>query len=488
MKTKFWFTGTLVLALGGIGCGNAPNVEEVADTTAEASAEMVRAASASARVMAEMSSLESMGSAATLLQESFRAVPLLGNTEPCTGPDCASSSMTINPVPTDPVEADAQAALLEKYLRERIFTKANVEGTEGDSTIFRITGEDACTTGSAAPEPECVQTVDKLELRIRATRAEKQGLDLGFLIGPNRDEPLVLRFAKDSVAVVVDLGEAKDTVKFLEPTASLELPRVMVGKVELRLTKNGEKDVTFSTSILDAIRMEADSEDGTRTFSTAKANPLTHMRMDAVARRLSFDLHLGTTEFSGPYGGSSPLAGKKQVVSLSGMSFAFSAEEGQEDFVIAHVGLGKAQSYVSLDGTKLFTADLNELSGRHFDLNLSRGADGLPLVRVLPEFNLVTKFFMQPLAEDPMADVPAFYENNTYRVRLTGGGSPSFRPVAANTSTGFPGGLQVLSGELTLEGDGSTVAVPTGKCLVGKEQPAGGSHPLLGHFETRDCQ
>jgi hypothetical protein len=87
-----------------------------------------------------------------------------------------------------------------------------------------------------------------------------------------------------------------------------------------------------------------------------------------------------------------------------------------------------------------------------------------------------------------MAEVPSFYEDQTYRVRLSGGGSPSLRPVEANTATGFPGGLQVVSGELSLQGKDAAVTVPAGKCLVGKEVAAEGSHPLLGHFESRDCQ
>ncbi|HEX8702581.1 MAG TPA: hypothetical protein VF815_27355, partial [Myxococcaceae bacterium] len=205
-------------------------------------------------------------------------------------------------------------------------------------------------------------------------------------------------------------------------------------------------------------------------------------------KKVSFELNLGTTEYKGPYGGTSPLASKQVVYSLSGLSFAFNAEESQEDFVIAHVGLGNAQSYMSVDGTKVFTADLNPLSNRHFDLNLSKGADGLPLVRVLPEFDLATKFFLAPLKADPMAEVPSFYEDQSYRVRLSGGNAPSIRPVEANTATGFPGGIQVVSGELKLEGGSSSVSVSAGKCLVGKEIAEQGSHPLLGHFESRDCQ
>lgn len=488
MKTKFWLTGTLMLAFGGVGCSDAPDVKEVSDTTAARTADMIRAASASARVMGEMSSLESMGSTAAILQKTFGAVPLMGSPSTCTDPEGCESGMPSNPVQVDPAAAEAQAALVEKYLRERIFTEANVEGTEGDSLFFRIQGEDACTVGETPADASCVKAVDQLQLRIRATRADKDGLDLGFQFGPNHDEPLSLSFAEKSMAVAMDLGEAKDTVIFLAPEAAAQLPRVMAGKVELRLTENGPQDLTFSTGILDGIRIEVDEDGATHAFSTAKTNPLSELRMDASAKRLSFALNLGTTEYKGPYGGTSALASQQVVYSLSGLSFEFNAEEAQNDFVIAHVGLGDAQSYMSLNGTKVITADLNALSGRHFDLNLSKGADGLPLIRVLPEFDLAAKFFMAPLKADPMAQVPSFYEDQSYRVRLSGGSAPSLRPVDANTAKGFPGGLQVVSGELLLQGKDATVTVPAGKCLVGKETAAENSHPLLGYFAATDCQ
>jgi hypothetical protein len=60
--------------------------------------------------------------------------------------------------------------------------------------------------------------------------------------------------------------------------------------------------------------------------------------------------------------------------------------------------------------------------------------------------------------------------------------------VEANSTTGFPGGLQVVSGELSLSGKDTTVTVPAGKCLVSKDSVAEGDHPLLGYFEARDCQ
>jgi hypothetical protein len=298
MKTKFWLTGTMMMALCGIGCSNPPEAKEVAETTATRTSDMVRAASASARVMGEMSSFKSLGSAVDILSGSFAKVPITGSPSTCTDPNgCSSTSVPINIVPTDPTAVDAETALLEKMLRERIFTEANVESTEGDSTIFRINGDDVCTTGDAAPNADCVKAVDQLELRIRATNTGKDGLDLGFQLGAKRDEPLVLSFGKDTVAVIVDLAESKDAVVALAPEAVAELPRVMVGKVELRLTKNGEQDLTFSTGILNAIQIEVDADGATHSFTTAKVSPLSSLRMDAASKRASFELNLGTTEY-----------------------------------------------------------------------------------------------------------------------------------------------------------------------------------------------
>ncbi|HEX8700756.1 MAG TPA: hypothetical protein VF815_18060, partial [Myxococcaceae bacterium] len=272
MKNKFWLTGSLVVALGGVGCSDdPPSAKEVSDATATRTGEMVRAASASARAMGEMSSFESLNSALSVLQGSFAKVPVTGS--PATDPDGEDSPLPANPVPVDPAAADAQAALLEKYLRERIFTEANVEGTEDDATIFRLKGDDVCTTGSAPVEPECVEAVDKMELRIRATHTDNDGIDLGFLIGPDRAEPMVLSFGKKTMAVQVDLGDTKDAVKFLAPASAQQLPRVMVGRVELRLTENGAQDVTFSTGILNAIQIEVDEDGVTHAFSTARSSP-----------------------------------------------------------------------------------------------------------------------------------------------------------------------------------------------------------------------
>jgi hypothetical protein len=484
MNMKFWVTGTVALALGAVGCQPAaPEPEDVAQVTAKRSGDLVRNVGSSMRTLSNLSALKTLTDVAS-------SVGGFGNA----GGGLQGMSITRMaeeaplPVPSvpDEVTSQAQAALVEKYLRERIFIEANVEETKGSSTTFRITGEDLCTDGSAPAAPECVAEVDKYELRIRATNKGDDGLDLELLFGPNRAEPLSLSFTDVRVGMIVDLGGVKDTVKYLNPET--ELPRVMVGRVELALTSKGPQDVELQTSILDALSVEWDTAAGAYAFSTAKVSPLSETRVwqQDGANWARVALNLGTTEIRTPYSGTkAEFSGEQYVASLSGLSYAMEGQEGSEALTLTHLGLGEAQSSLVLGNHKLATADLNALSGRHFDLNVAKGTDGLAVLSVRPEFDLSVFTDMEPVYEYAEGEQPIDDFRKNFQVRLSGGDAPSVRPVPANTSTGFPGGLQVVSGELSVAVNDSRVTVPASKCLV-KESTTSESTTGVG-FEARDC-
>jgi hypothetical protein len=226
---------------------------------------------------------------------------------------------------------------------------------------------------------------------------------------------------------------------------------------------------------------------GTYAFSTAKASPLTETKVwqKDGANWARVALNLGTTELRLPYSGpKAAFAGKPYVASLSGLSYSMEGQEGSEALTLAHLGLGQAQSYVALGEHKLATVDLNALSGRHFDLRVEKGADGLAVLRVQPEFDLSVFTDMGPVYEYAAGEEPRDHRTN-FHVRLSGG-APSVRPVAANTATGFPGGLQVVSGELSMAVNDARVTVPASKCLV-KESTTTESPTGVG-FAARDCQ
>jgi hypothetical protein len=485
MKMKFWVTGTVALALGAVGCQPpAPEPEDVAEVSAKRSGDLVRNLGSSLRTLSNLSALETLTDVAS-------SVGVFGDV----GGGLQSMSITRLaeeaplPLPGAPDEAtsQAQAALVEKYLRERIFIEANVEETKGSSTTFRITGEDLCSDGSTPAAPECVAAVDKYELRIRATNKGNDALELELLFGPDRARPLSLSFTDVRVGMIVDLGGVKATVNHLSPEA--QLPRVMVGRVELALTSRGPRDVEFQTSILDALSVEWDTAAGAYAFSTEKVSPLSETKVwqKDGANWARVALNLGTTEVRTPYSGTkAEFSGKQYVASLSGLSYEMEGQEGSEALTLAHLGLGQAQSSLTLGDHKLATVDLNPLSGRHFDLHVARGADGLAVLSVQPELDLSVVTDMEPVYEYEEGEEPISDFKKNFNVRLSGGTAPSVRPVPANTSTGFPGGLQVVSGELSVAVNDSRVSVPATRCLV-KESATSESTTGVG-FEARDCQ
>ncbi|HEX5748232.1 MAG TPA: hypothetical protein VFZ09_18480 [Archangium sp.] len=486
MKMKFWVTGTVALALGAVGCQPPdPEPEEVAEVTARRSGDLVRNMGTSMRTLSNFSALE-------MLTEVASSVGGLGNMSGGVQGMSITGMAEEAPLPVpgvpDETTSQAQAALVEKYLRERIFIEANVEETKGSSTTFRITGEDLCSDGSTPADPACVAEVDRYELRIRATNKGDKGLDLELLFGPNRAEPLSLSFSDVRVGMIVDLGGVKDTVTLLSPET--KLPRVMVGRVELALTSRGPRDVELQTSILDVLSLEWDAAAGAYAFSTAKASPLfeTKVWQKDGANQARMALNLGTTEIRAPYSGAkAEFAGKPYVFSLSGLSYEMEAQEGSEALTVAHLGLGEAQSYLALGEHTLTTVDLNALSGRHFDLHVEKGADGLAVLSVRPEFDLSVFTDMGPLSAEADGGASSGGSGQSFHVRLSGGEAPSVRSVPANTSTGFPGGLQVVSGELSVAVNESRVTVPATKCLVRERTTT--TEPTTGvGFAARDCQ
>ncbi len=476
----------MVFSLAAVGCSGGPSPKEVSEASATAAEQTAKGLGGTARSFANSAALKSVLENLGSLQGSFSGVPVSGSggsvqQQPLTAPEQA--------------DLDRQVAELRKFLEEKVFTQDNVESSGGGSTMFLIKGAPVCKFGDLPALPACTDAVDKLQLRIRATSVAPKGLDLTFLFGAAKHEPLTLRLRPDSLTFSLELAQAKlaladaGSLFGLPPT----LPRVLEGQVELKLQKNGEEDFTSTLSVVKAVHVEDDRDNGTFAFQTAATAVLWQLHVEGLAHRIGFELNLGPTRVSRPYKGEvsrSGLAGKVLTYDLSGASFAFSAQDGDDNFVVAHVGFGDAQSTVQLDNTVLFTSDLNSLSQRHFDLNLSRDADGQPVVRVLPEVDVVTGFFLQALKVDSDVSVPSYYENETYRVRLTGGGAPAVKPLKADAASGFPGGLKVIAGTLSFETSRPNVApvvVPAGSCLVERKDPAVDAHPLLGKLEARAC-
>ncbi|MBI3181780.1 MAG: hypothetical protein HYZ28_06520 [Myxococcales bacterium] len=487
------WSAVVLLGVGAVACERPPAPEEIAARTASKASELIRGANEAAQSANGASSLSSVTAAVNAMRGSFDSVPVSGEARCPPGATCAT--VEARP-PTAPAQQEVESATekMARFLGERVFTKENVESTEPGGAVFRLEGTDLCTNGEQVPTPECIEEVDRLEVRVRAVTGPGEAVDLYLWIGPDRRQPLVLKIREGSLSAAVDLAELKAVLELAQAGGSSAALPVMSGQLELLLERHGEGDYGLGLSVLKEISIVATDEVGaTRSFITAAKTPVWAFRIEGPRRRITFDLDLGVTQYTFPYApdvSAFGRAGQQMTLHLSGLSFAFSAEEGQRDFVVAHLGLGEAQSYLTLDKHTLFTADLNRLSGRHFDVSMEAGADGLPAIRVLPELDLSAGFFLRPLMVDPDAYVPSFYEDERYRLRLSGGSAPAVKPLRPAPEKGFPGGLEVLSGELRLETDRAgvpPVVVKQGQCLLDRSSIDPSAHPLLGHFEVRAC-
>ncbi len=467
--------GALAVTLLGSACGGPPSVEDVADTTAQAASALIVEGAGATRTANKVSSLHAMSGALR------------------TGLD--SDAVATSTAAIAEGDAQAQADRAARYLRERIFTQENLEETRGDTLVFRITGEDVCTDGTAPADPACVSAFDEYVVRLTARKVSGE-IQLGIELGEDRAAPLLLRFTRTSVALDVNLGESKKAYQYLysktNPGASPELPEVLEGVVSIMAAKNGEEDFTLSTSVKQAVRVEARDGNGQRiAFSTEARDPA--LSLNIVGRdknEVTFDLDLGRTDVTLPYedGNGVAVAGSSYTFRLGGATLSLFAKQGQNELSIANVSLGGETTSLMVDGQPLLTVDLNANSNRRLDLSIVPEGSDSAAFRVNPSFELRLGYNLARLAQDGHT-VDASELNETYTFALTGN-VPGILPIPANDLTGFAGGLKVLDGTLTLTSDkapDATVTVNASQCLL-SQPPAEGSHPLLGGFSAGACE
>lgn len=367
-----------------------------------------------------------------------------------------------------------------RFLAERVFTAANYEG----DGVYRLRGADFCPEDfEGQPDAECVEQFDAAELRVRATLAG-DGLDVTLLVGPERAEPLTIELRKQSIALVVDLAEAKAALRHLAKVTGedLQLPSVMEGRIAVSLTVNGPKDVTLAAAIRSTVRVEAKLEDGADVkFSTAKKDPLWSVRAQAIQRRLTLDVDVGVTTLSIPwrYVGAEGTGSGQLEVDWKGWSASVVLEEGQSSLRLTNLGIGDGRSTISLDGEELLSLELNPSSGRRFALEIDGVPGELPMFSIDPEFDLIVGVHLAPLAArgEP---VESYLMDETYRITFNGT-SPTAQPV--------PDALRIHSGTLTISSTAASapVVVTAGQCLIGADAVTSGEHPLLGHLAAVDC-
>lgn len=368
-------------------------------------------------------------------------------------PQSRSSSVRVPAV----TSLDSTVDSLKKRVN-RVFVESNIVDRSGGALTFQVRGVDLCANDNGAIDPPCADAIDRQRLAIKAYG----DLDLALLVGPNKDEALVLEVRKGvSLAVVVDLEKAMaaaNSFQAAQAGMSITYNVKARGKVEARLTKHGKGDFTASTAVLVPVTWDMTGNDGvTRTANIAARNPVASFRLEAPAKRATLQYGLGEVRYSGilrDLFGSEPTTRPLDVF-LSGAGLTFVFEDGKAPR-LEGVGLGSTTSTVKSGNEVLFSADFNKDHGRAVAATWEQTARGFKL-NFTPGLQLNARVNLASLAS-PTYRVAPEHQNATYSASfLAPGKSPSVEFFTNRSSSGSSF-ARILEGELMFSVDDSRVA------------------------------
>lgn len=480
--------GAICAALGLTACGEA-SPEEVRDRTAPIVSRVVK------EVQGALSAAEQMSEVKQLLETLEILAPGLADDTLKADWDSGMSD-------------DDLAAEINETLARYVLTEANVESASPDSVTFLLRGAQVCqgvtVTECSAPlggEPqcttshetsqECIEAVDRLELRIKATLVGSEGVDLGFGIGGS-PTVITLRLRPDEVTVEVSLagaGVAAERVAQLTGE-QIDLPETMKGVLSASLKIHAPGDISLQSAVKQAVQVETTVDQGAFQLRMAARDPVVSLRLRQSPPSVTLDVDWGALELACPARQVWEQASGTVALALQGLSASL-ASDGSGGLAIKGVSLGSGTSRLMLSNTSLVTSlvevDLNPSDGRKLDLALAPWQDGLPRCEVSPLLDLRVKINLAPIEAYLDEPLEPWARNEVFVARLAAAtGNPAVAPVRSTAT--FDGGLKVLSGRLTLQSQvqPATITVPQGSCLVWHDADAG-SHPLLGHFDSGPC-
>jgi hypothetical protein len=394
---------------------------------------------------------------------------------------------------TQEEQFDDTARDLETLLRDRLLVASNIESKTDSEVTYLLKADPTCrplpSSGSTDLDPDCARDLPKLQVRL-VTVTDGDGIRMTVQVGPARDELSAFVIHSDLLAWEVGFARGLKAVEFINMTLDpgAEQKRYpftkLEGRIKVALQKLAPKKVKGSLGILEPVVVESD--DPGVSFTSAKSDPLLALTGDGETRTATLDWALGQTDVLAawdPQGAN--LRNKDLHVSIGGSYGRGTVTDGKKE--IALEGYGVGASFVAVRGTHIFDLDFNPRDGRKMDVLVTAPGD-VPRFAVTPKFDLSLAFNLGAIAAELKDPPPAPLVHETYTVVLDGA-VPAVIEVARQTPT-FPGGIRVVAGTLTVATNGTpatTVVVPAGKCLTGKDPLPMGAHEILGRLDVVSC-
>jgi hypothetical protein len=395
---------------------------------------------------------------------------------------------------------DSAASDIEDFFKTRLFVQANVESSTSSSITYLLKPDPTCRplpSEIAEGETdrvglECAGDLAKLQVRIVVT-SDGDGYRFQILLGPDKHELSVIIIHSDELAWEADLNKARLATQFAnmaldsEEGDGDEFPFAMLkGRIKVALKKLGEKKVSLSWSVLEAIEIQ---DMDRRSFAMAPASPVFTMTGDGVAKTLALQLAIPQTDVRMPWDPKEIDAPNSDLhISIGGLHGMSTLSETAEE--LAFQGLGVGASFVEVRNIKIFELGFNAANGHKMDLKIKPIAGDQARFEITPKLDLSLAFALQMVAAEFNADdqPEPWMLGQTLSVLMAGGSRVVAETVQESET--FEGGVKMVEGSLTLStsaDSNATVTVPMGQCLTENPMPAEASHELLGELMSAAC-
>jgi hypothetical protein len=393
--------------------------------------------------------------------------------------------------------------------------------------------------------PECADVLADVPIRIQVVSYSEGDLDIDLLFGTAKLAPLHMQLYGDLVSLEIDLAVTKAVAElfitaFGEDVGEAELPTVFTGKIRAELVRNSAQKYTMSYSILNPVQVGMTMDGDEFSFSLGTGNM--SVSADGTAQSISWDMNMGNMNLVVPYQtfvnawyedddsdddfeeewpGEDPeepavpadditdeeipqVSGTMELT-IAGYTGSATFAADSESVALTGLGLGNGPTQLKVNGTTVFSMDLNPDHGRAFDLTFTMDGDDLTM-KISPLFDLALNMHFTAIADD-LDEIPSFLLDETLSILFDGAPEPTLLTTGGEDDEGT---LMVAAGELTLASSAApeeTVFAATGQCLTITEEEdnfEGGDpqtppeneeeeeeeegHELLGMFTVEDCQ
>jgi hypothetical protein len=421
------------------------------------------------------------------------------------GTPVATAAAGMPSLMTTQEQFDSTADDIQTFLRDRLFAKENLESKTAEEAVYLLKGDPTCRNLPKAGDPtgalttlnmKCVDDLNKMPVRI-VMRADGDGVRLTIELGPDRLELLAVIIHSNQLALETDLAKTYQATRYADQTLGTASPtsrtplEALEGVVRVSLTKNGEKHVTFATSVLSPIHVAVKNDNGSPgpDVRLAATDPMMALSLDGVAQTAALTIDVGALDVLTTWNPQGRATSNRDLhVALGEITGNSTFSEGQKELVIKGLGVGPTQ--ILAHGVSIFDLGLNPSDNHRFDVRVTVDGANEPHFEITPRFDLAIGAHFGLVASEFAVDhqPPKYALDETYGVKLDNGGAAAkIEAVAANGT--FTGGLKVTAGTLTLSSTKAAkpVVVPMDQCLTGASNVPADAHPILGAFAAAAC-